>query len=339
MLEPLSAALCPWLMQPFEQFERARQQGQLGHSWLLTGPRGIGKANLACGIAARLLWPDAKLPQALDAKAAGEALRNRHEQDAHHPDLYYLAPAPEKRATSIEQVRDAIGALSLTSHAGVAKVLIVDPAENLTLAAANALLKTLEEPTQNTYFLLVSHQPGILPATVRSRCQVVSLMPPPRGIALNWLTRGVNASDARDWAVLLRLAAGAPLRALELYDAEYVNINSELEDIFEQISRIKIDPQTVADRWLKGDVEVYLRWLATRLEWVIKRRLAPDAWTPVTDLGEDRLHNAWCSLRLTTLFERLQGTQTLLGQLGRGVNVDLALRVLLLGFQPERGKT
>jgi hypothetical protein len=126
---------------------------------------------------------------------------------------------------------------------------------------------------------------------------------------------------------------------LALYGAEYININSELEDIFQQISILKIDPQGVADRWLKGDVEVYLAWLATRLEWAIKGRLAPDAWTSVTDLGPDSLHNTWRSLTLTTLFERLQGTQTLLGQLGRGVNVDLALRVLLLGFQPERGKT
>jgi hypothetical protein len=209
----------------------------------------------------------------------------------------------------------------------------------LTLAAANALLKTLEEPTPNTYFFLVSHQPGILPATVRSRCQVLSLLPPPTEVALDWLVAGTSNADAQSRAVLLRLASGAPLRALALYGAEYININSELEDIFQQISILKIDPQGVADRWLKGDVEVYLAWLATRLEWAIKGRLAPDAWTSVTDLGPDSLHNTWRSLTLTTLFERLQGTQTLLGQLGRGVNVDLALRVLLLGFQPERGKT
>jgi DNA polymerase-3 subunit delta' len=279
------------------------------------------------------------MPAVLDSNAAGEALQTKGEADDHHPDLYYLTPAPEKRATSIEQVRDAISALALTSHEGIAKVLIVDPAESLTLAAANALLKTLEEPTPNTYFFLVSHQPGILPATVRSRCQVLSLLPPPTEVALDWLVAGTSNADAQSRAVLLRLASGAPLRALALYGAEYININSELEDIFQQISILKIDPQGVADRWLKGDVEVYLAWLATRLEWAIKGRLAPDAWTSVTDLGPDSLHNTWRSLTLTTLFERLQGTQTLLGQLGRGVNVDLALRVLLLGFQPERGKT
>ncbi len=208
----------------------------------------------------------------------------------------------------------------------------------MTLAAANALLKTLEEPTPSTYFLLVSHQPGLLPATVRSRCQVVSVSSPPTREALDWLGEVARGLSDDSLAALLHLCGGAPLRTLELLDGDYSNINNELELIFKQISENKVDPQLVAEQWLKGEPEVFLGWLSTRLEWAIKGRLAPEAWTPVTDLGGDALHNTWRDLTLSTLFERLQETRDLLARLGGGVNAELALRVLLLGFQTGGSK-
>ena len=234
----------------------------------------------------------------------------------------------------LELNRELIGALELTSHEGAAKALVVEPAESMTLAAANALLKTLEEPTPSTYFLLVSHQPGLLPTTVRSRCQVVSVARPETSEALAWLREGAGDAASGDLGALLRLCGGAPLRALALADGAFFNINSDLESLFKDISENKVDPQVVAEQWLKGEPEILLGWLSARLEWAIKGRLAPEAWTPVTDLGGDALHNTWDDLTLSTLFERLQETRDLLARLGRGVNAELALRVLLLGFQP-----
>ena len=326
--------MCPWLFEAYEQLARAHAQGHLGHAWLFAGPRGIGKLNLASALAGRLLRRQSIAPRELDAETAATLARSRHDENDHHPDLHYLTPAPDKRAISVEQVRDLIATLELTSHDGAAKALVVEPAESMTLAAANALLKTLEEPTPNTYFLLVSHQPGLLPATVRSRCQVVSASVPSTEQALSWLCETGDAASRDTIAALLRLCGGAPLRALELSDGEYININNELEIIFKKISQNEIDPQRVAEQWLKGEPEIYLSWLTTRLEWAIKGRLAPEAWTPVTDLGGDALHNTWRDLTLSTLFERLQETRDLLARLGRGVNAELALRVLLLGFQP-----
>jgi DNA polymerase-3 subunit delta' len=332
-------ALCPWLFEGYGQLVGAHAQGHLGHAWLFAGPKGIGKANLAVALAGYLLNSGGGDPARLDPERAAALMRTRHDEHDHHPDLHYLTPAPDKRAISVEQVRDLIAALELTSHEGVAKALVVDPAESMTLAAANALLKTLEEPTPSTYFLLVSHQSGLLPATVRSRCQVVSVSSPPTGEALDWLCEGAGDASRGDLAALLRVCGGSPLRALDLSDGEYANINKELELIFKQLSENKIDPQLVAEQWLKAEPEICLNWLSTRLEWAIKGRLAPEAWTPVTDLGGDALHNTWDDLTLRTLFERLQETRDLLGRLGRGVNAELALRVLLLGFQPGRGRT
>jgi DNA polymerase-3 subunit delta' len=336
MNDAWSVGLVPWLEPAFRQLDAARQSGHLSHAWLLAGPRGIGKLNLASCIARRLLDSSSGLPGVLDAAGATAALQSRHEEHDRAPDLHIVVPPVDKRSIAVEQVRDAIAALALTSHGGVGKILIIAPAEAMTLAASNALLKTLEEPTDQTYFFLVSHQPGFLPATVRSRCQTLALQAPAAEVGAAWLQPALAPmlADAGELRGLLALTGGAPLRALELQLAEKININKELSDIFESIYRKKLDPQQVADSWVKSDPALLLEWLVVRLEASIKRRLAPEAWTSVTDPGDDRLHNAWGGLTLRTLFERHRDARQLLDDLGGGVNLELALRVLLLGFQP-----
>jgi DNA polymerase-3 subunit delta' len=305
----------------------------------LVGPRGIGKRGLAFALAGRLLSAGKSRVIVLDAKTARAAGRAPQGPSDHHPDLHVLAPATDKNSISVDQVRDTIAALELTSLAGNGKVLIVEPAESMTLAAANALLKTLEEPTPDTYFLLVSHQPGLLPTTVRSRCQLARLGLPSKSQALDWLAEAVDSDDRAQLESLLALGGGAPVRALELYEAGIFKINNELEDMFNDISNSRVDPLELADQWQKADADLYLSWLAGRLERVIKLRLAPDASTAVTDPARDTLHNAWRSLTLKALFDRLGETRELLAQLGGGVNVELALRVLLLGFRPGSSRS
>lgn len=339
MADPAFTQLCPWLGEPFERLDRARALGHFGHAWLLAGPKGIGKGNLARVLATRLLDPERPPPGPMTAEAARESLQISREPADHDPDLHFLCPPLDKKSISVEQVREIVAELELTSLRGLAKALIVEPAEAMTLSAANALLKTLEEPTPSTYFLLVSHQPGFLPATVRSRCQTVSLRQPSPDQALAWLGQGIEDARGAQLEALLGLAGGAPLKALAMLDNDFININNELEDIFKQISLNQIDPLEVADRWLKGEPEVYLDWLAVRLERAIKARLAPEVSTSVTDRGDAALHNAWRDLTLKSLFERLGDTRALLGQLGGGINAELALRVLLLGFRAGREQT
>lgn len=334
MAESFLVGLCPWLTEDYLRIARALDDGHLGHAWLIVGPRGTGKLNLARAFADRILGGRSDSPSPLPADLAAEMLRSRPEELDHHPDLHYLGPAADKRSISVEQVRDAIASLELTSLTGAGKVLIIEPAEGMTLAAANALLKTLEEPTPSTFFFLVSHQPGFLPATIRSRCQLLSVAVPPSDVSVDWLCAGLPDRSRAELTALLSLSSGAPLRALALYDEDFISVNRELEELFQLISQGKADPQAVAEAWLKKDPELLLGWLSVRLEWAIKARLAPDAWTPVTDLRGDALHNSWQGLTVRCLFQRLQGARALLGQLGSGVNLDLALRVLILGFQP-----
>lgn len=143
-----------------------------------------------------------------------------------HPDLIVLEPSseepasPEGEATSqkkakvsqfitVAQVRSLLDRLELVTHGGKGRVVIADPAEQLNGAAANALLKTLEDPPSLTTFLLITSQEERLPITLRSRCRRVPVPCPARGVSLDWLqSEGVDNAQA-----LLRLAGGAPLKA------------------------------------------------------------------------------------------------------------------------------
>ena len=335
----LGVSLCPWLHSSFASLDAQRSESRLAHAWLLTGPLGVGKVNLALVIADRLLTPAEDLPEELEAAPAGDAMLTRHEPVDHHPDFQYVFPDDGKRSISIDQIRQMTDNLNLTSLQGNAKVVVIEPADAMTPAAADALLKTLEEPSANTYLLLVSHRPGQLSATIRSRCQILNVPRPAPETTLRWLERLPGGPEPGTWRNLLALSDGSPFGALTLNSSDYHSKNMEFENKFKLISRNSLDPQVVADEWLKEGVELPLSWLATRLRLAIRKRMAREASNPVTDLEPDHLHNAWQDLTLTDLFRQLEAAQTLLDQLGRGVNVDLALRVLLLAFHPQRGRS
>lgn len=335
-MHALSERLCPWLGPALEHFETARAAQRLGHAWLLTGPQGVGKINLALVVAGRLLGtPATGTPPELDAQTFAAAMRARHAPADHHPDLHWIYPQEDKRTISVEQVREITEVLSLKAHRAAAKVVVIEPADGMTDAAANALLKTLEEPVGDAYLLLVSHQAGRLPATILSRCQRLVVHAPRPAMLARWL----GVEDVAAIADVELSAGRSALAAAELVrgSEDVLNIK-KLEAELTSISQHRIDPQRVADAWVALDHEQVLTWLLRRTQRAIRARLAPRASTVVTDPGADALHNAWQALTLRTLFGQYQAAERLLSQLGAGINVDLALRALLLGFQPDRGR-
>ena len=330
-LKTLQSKLCPWLRPALERLESAHAAQRLGHAWLIAGPAGVGKLNLALVFACRLLdrrRAPGELPE-LSPSEAVAALRDRHSPADHHPDLHWLFPEEGKTAVSVEQVRDAAASLNLKAHAGGAKVVLLEQADGMTTAAANALLKTLEEPSADTYLLLLADQPNRLPATIRSRCQRLLVPRPARSVVASWL--GVAPEPfASAWL----LTSGSPLQTAALVDEDKVNKTKELDDQLELISEDRIALQTVADSWSKADPELALTWVTRELHREIRARLAS---TSVTDQEPAALHNAWRDLTLRRLFDQYERADRLLGQLGSGINVELGLQALLLGFQANRG--
>ncbi len=333
-LEVLSTRLCPWLDSALAQLQSARSARRLGHAWLVAGATGVGKLNLGLVAARQLLRSDAEPPQALGPADALAAYAGRYAAADHDPDLHWIHPEEDKSTVSVEQIRDLGEAISLTAHRGGAKVVIIEPADALTGAAANALLKTLEEPSPDSYLFLLSSQPGRLPATIRSRCQRLEIRRPSAATVATWLRLPDTAALHDAW----QMTGGSPLRIAALISQRDGNINNELQTDISSISADRADPVGVAGAWVKGDVETALVWLVAALHAEIRDRLGHAASTGVTVRADATLHNAWRPLTLKTLFEQYDKAERLLNQLGSGINLELAIQALLVGFQANRGQ-
>ena len=189
------------------------------HALLVHGPRGIGKHALALNLARGLLCENRRL----DGLACGACVGCILAVAGQHPDLMrieLLVIDPQEDTIelvdtiAIDRIRSLTEFVQLTSHRQRAKVAVIAPAERMNAAAANALLKTLEEPPPGTYLILVSDGPGRMPATLSSRCRKLAAPLPTRDESLAWLSaQGVDAPD-----VALAQAAGTPLRALAMSD-------------------------------------------------------------------------------------------------------------------------
>lgn len=162
----------------------AYRSGKLPHGLLFVGPLGVGKATLAFHLAYHLLkFPRHELaPVELATPDPDSALFRQIAIGAHPSVLHLTRPQNEKTkgfktVVTVDEIRRVSRFLSMTSHDGGYRVVIVDPADDMNVSAANALLKNLEEPPSRTVFILISHSPGALLPTIRSRCQTIRLSP------------------------------------------------------------------------------------------------------------------------------------------------------------------
>lgn len=162
----------------------AYRSGKLPHALILAGPHGIGKATLAFHLAQHLLkYPDfTGAPETLAVPEPASSLFRQIATGAHPAVLHLTRPANDKTKSfktvvTVDEIRKVNRFLSMTSHDGSYRVVIVDPADDMNTNAANALLKNLEEPPARTLFILIVHAPGSLLPTIRSRCQMVRLTP------------------------------------------------------------------------------------------------------------------------------------------------------------------
>lgn len=208
-LPPVSAPM-PWQGAAWSRLTEQLDSGQLPHALLLAGPADIGKARLALALSRLLLC---HRPAA--GHNCGSCPGCRYSQSGSHGDFRWLQPEGKSKVIKIDQVRDAVAFAFRTAGFGSRKVLVLAPAETMTTNAANALLKCLEEPASDTHIILTCERLQGLPATVRSRCQMLKLPIPPAQECLPWLDHLTGTREAS--AELLQLAAGMPLRAESLY--------------------------------------------------------------------------------------------------------------------------
>lgn len=211
-------------------FEAALARGRMHHAWLLTGTEGIGKAAFAWRAAARLLGA-----ASLDPPDDDPVLRLMHAGS--HPDFMVLRRVEEKgtlrRVISVDQARDLPAFFAKAPALGRYRVAIIDAADDLNPNAANAVLKTLEEPSGQGVIFLVSHAPGRLLPTIRSRCRRLTFQPWAK-TAVADLLRDQGIAQAE---VLAAMAGGSPGRALALASADAESVDAAAEALLERSAR------------------------------------------------------------------------------------------------------
>nr|WP_318382025.1 DNA polymerase III subunit delta' [uncultured Enterobacter sp.] len=204
----------PWLRPDFEHLIASYQAGRGHHALLIHALPGMGEDALIYAITRYLMCQ-----QPAEHKSCGHCRGCQLMQAGTHPDYYSLEPEKGKSTLGIDAVRDVNEKLYEHARLGGAKVVWIHDAALLTDAAANALLKTLEEPPAKTWFFLACREPARLLATLRSRCRVHHLSPPAESYACAWLARETAASPEANLTAL-RLCGGAPGAAQQLLEAE-----------------------------------------------------------------------------------------------------------------------
>jgi len=271
----------PWHRGELEAL--LRERARLPHALLVHGPAGIGKTEFARSLAASVLCESPHGGLACEACASCHWF-----SQGNHPDYREIVPeaaqeeeegaeaegAKADKAKSlvikIEQIRAIADFIALTTHRAGHRVMLVQPAEALHPAAANALLKTLEEPPPNTLIVLVSHQPARLLATIRSRCRRLALHAPPRASAIKWL----KEQSVADAEAVLAAAGGAPLLARDLAEPGELELRKRL---LTELSRIGgADSLQFSAGMERANVERFLYWMQTWVHDLVRLRLAGD---------------------------------------------------------------
>ncbi len=329
----MSIDILPW--QRAALMELLSRRESLPHALLIYGKQGVGKLEFARAMAQSLLCESPE-----SGIACGTCPACGWFQEGNHPDFRELRPeshddeeadaaatqealadgeAKEKkksREIKIEQIRDIGMFMTLTTHRAGFRVLLVHPAEAMNPAAANALLKTLEEPPPQTVILLVTDRIGRLLATIKSRCQKLLVPAPDDAAAIAWLTsRGID--DAR---AVLAQSGGAPLDAIAFADADY---QSDRRAFTQILADSNADYLAAAQVFEKRELSNILDWLQTWVGDVALSRFTGD----VRHHGEHRAAISRIATRMNV--PALFRYESQLRQARRSVHHPLNARLLL----------
>lgn len=222
-------------------FIAALRSGVLHHAWLLVGPQGVGKASFAQAVALRMLAEASATGVTAPGLGVPEGHPTRSLADAgSHPDFRVLQRLPKDvdkpdqdlaRSVTIAQVRSLQSMFATTPSMGARRVVIIDAADDLERNGANALLKNLEEPPVGTIFLLVSHAPGQLLPTIRSRCRVLRFAALDDGDMGRALSGALPDVDDAEIAALVRSGEGAPGRAIRYAGLDIEGLDTAIAGI------------------------------------------------------------------------------------------------------------
>lgn len=249
----------PWHADAWARLQARRERDALPHALLLAGPAGLGKRDFLADFVKGLLCL-----QPADGIACGACRSCQLVAAGTHPDLVTLSFGLRKDGVTrseivVDQIRDLSQRLSMASQFGGWQVVTIDPADAMNTAAANALLKTLEEPTPSTLLVLVADEPARLPATIRSRCQRIDFLVPSREASLEWL----RAEGVPDAPAALDASGGNPGMARTWAGDGALKQRGEVRHDLKALAAGRGDAMEVIKRWQGADPARYL-WFAAQ---------------------------------------------------------------------------
>ena len=236
-----------WLEPTWKQWRIAYREGRLPHAVLVTGPSGIGKRWLV-EMFVRGIQCRAPTEQGLpcdQCPSCKQYVSYHHLERKSHPDIDWLTIG--RYSIGIGDIRDQIiQRLTLKANYGHMRLLVIEPAERMTRAASNALLKSLEEPPPDTMLFLISHQPGRLLATIRSRCQRYALPEPDAEQSQTWLSEFMPPEQAKS---ALQAGGGMPMRALQMQQDDQVDFRNDFEQGLTDVLEGRQSETAFASAW------------------------------------------------------------------------------------------
>jgi DNA polymerase-3 subunit delta' len=306
-----SPTLLPWHAPAVEQLRSAWGSGRMSHALLLNGPEGIGKRQLGAWLAAAVLCDRSDLKH-LDR--CGECAGCKLVDAGSHPDLWWVRPEEDKQQVSVDQVRAMCERLSKTSYREGYKVAVVEPAHLMTPGAANSLLKTLEEPAQESLLILVTSQPSALLPTVRSRCLKLAVTAPAPAQARAWVESELGQEISSD---ALEFAGGAPLKALELAQGSFATLHEQMQKALAALFSGRADVTHVAADWADEQLPERLNWLDRWLLSLARGALAGNAEFITFPSRPAHLPSPSHTLNISTIYSLVDRARALKAQLAR----------------------
>jgi len=298
--------LLPWQQSQWRVLQQRKANASLPHALLLFGQAGLGKQQFAMQFAASLLCS-----QPLEiGEACGKCRGCQLIQAGNHPDLISIMPEQEGKAIKVDQIRQLVSFLDKTAQFNGFKVVVIQPADRMNINAANALLKTLEEPSDNTVIILLTHRLMALPATVRSRCQIIPFSVPDEQEALRWLAS--QKIDAEQLPLLLAFAKGAPLKVLELIEQDELTFRETIFNEWCDFIDGKLSLVELSGKWHSLDLNRLLMHLTSWVMDMIRiKQLEDEAFIVNKDIM-DRLSDMakrWDKKKLFVLYDDLNKMQ------------------------------
>lgn len=294
----------PWLEANFLNLTKRSANGSLHHALILSGLQGIGKKDFSIDLAKYILCQNKKRHEACGVCQSCQLFNAES-----HPDFHQIL---SEKQIGVDLIRDAIQKLIGTAQLAGNKALIIFKADTMTEASANALLKTLEEPTSNTYLILVCDKPERLLPTILSRCEKITLHGPDISSCKKWLEENgcQGVSDG-----LIKLYSNSPLTIVQrLADDKAIDYD-EFCHAIRECQEGKIQATDLANKWSDDTVEI-LNWLKLLVNESIKQQQNDALWALYQQCVESSriVVNPGInkSLLLAGMLERI-----------RGLNVDL----------------